>query len=229
MTTSARTWLTTGAVGLAGLAAGGILATTVAATAEDTGSGDTTAQADRGDRVGPGEELLTGDTADRVREAALAQYPGATVDRVETDSDGVYEAHLTTADGTPVTVLVDEDFEVTGEEEGGPGHHGRHGHHGHHGFGGGDEEPLTGDTADQVRDAALGEYPGATVVRVETESEGGYEAHLVTADGTPVTVLVNEQFEVTGEEQGGPGHHDGDLDDADEGADGDTEQSSDTI
>jgi hypothetical protein len=38
--------------------------------------------------------------------------------RVETDSDGVYEAHLTTADGKRVTVEVDKAFKVTGEESG---------------------------------------------------------------------------------------------------------------
>ena len=64
----------------------------------------------------PNEHLLTGDTASKVRAAALARYPGATVLRVETDSDGVYEAHLTTADGQRVTVEVGKDFKVTGLE-----------------------------------------------------------------------------------------------------------------
>jgi hypothetical protein len=64
----------------------------------------------------PDEHLLTGDTASKVRAAALAKYPGATVLRVETDSDGVYEAHLTTSGGQPVTVEVDKSFKVTGEE-----------------------------------------------------------------------------------------------------------------
>jgi hypothetical protein len=66
----------------------------------------------------PEEHLLTGDTASKVRAAALARYPGATLLRVETDSDGVYEAHLTTTDGRPVTVEVDKAFKVTGEESG---------------------------------------------------------------------------------------------------------------
>ena len=66
----------------------------------------------------PDEHLLTGDTATKVRAAALAKYPGATVLRVETDSDGVYEAHLTTKDGRRVTVEVDKAFKVTGEESG---------------------------------------------------------------------------------------------------------------
>ena len=69
----------------------------------------------------PDEQLLTGDTAAKVKAAALAKYPGATVLRVETDSDGVYEAHLTTSGGQRVTVEVDRSFKVTGEESG-PGH-----------------------------------------------------------------------------------------------------------
>ena len=64
----------------------------------------------------PDEQLLTGDAATKVRAAALAKYPGATVLRVETDSDGVYEAHMQTSDGKRVTVEVDKSFKVTGEE-----------------------------------------------------------------------------------------------------------------
>jgi hypothetical protein len=60
-----------------------------------------------------------------VKAAALAKYPGATVERVETDSDGVYEAHLTTKAGDEITVEVDKSFAVTGTQTGGgPGHHG---------------------------------------------------------------------------------------------------------
>ena len=68
---------------------------------------------------GPGETLLTGTTADKVKAAALAAVPGATVIRVETDSQGSpYEAHLTKADGTQVTVKVDTNFKVTTTEAG---------------------------------------------------------------------------------------------------------------
>ncbi len=73
-------------------------------------SGDPS-QPQRGD-----EELLTGPTAEKVEAAALEEYPGATVVRIETDSDGVYEAHLTTSDGEQVTIEVGKDFEVTGTE-----------------------------------------------------------------------------------------------------------------
>jgi len=64
------------------------------------------------------ETLLTGDTAAKVKAAALAKVAGGTVVRVETDADGnaAYEAHMTKADGTPVTVYVDERFQVVGVE-----------------------------------------------------------------------------------------------------------------
>ena len=52
---------------------------------------------------GPGETLLTGTTADKVKAAALAAVPGGTIIRVETDSAGSpYEAHVTKADGSEV-------------------------------------------------------------------------------------------------------------------------------
>ena len=64
------------------------------------------------------ETLLTGDTAAKVKAAAEAKVPGGTVVRVETDADGhaKYEAHMTKADGTPVTVYVDEQFGVVSVE-----------------------------------------------------------------------------------------------------------------
>src|SRR4029077_5185573 len=68
---------------------------------------------------GTKEELLTGDTADKVRAAASAAVPGGTIQRVETDAEGSpYEAHMTKADGTHVTVKVDSNFKVTSVENG---------------------------------------------------------------------------------------------------------------
>ena len=67
------------------------------------------------------EKLLTGDTAAKVTAAAKAKEPTATIERVETDSDGVYEAHMVRADGTHVTVQVDASFAVTAVQEGGAG------------------------------------------------------------------------------------------------------------
>ena len=69
-------------------------------------------------RGGPGaERALTGDTATKVRRAALAEVSGGTIIRVETDAGGVYEAHVRKSDGTEVEVKVDCQFKVTGVEE----------------------------------------------------------------------------------------------------------------
>ena len=68
---------------------------------------------------GPGETLLTDGTADKVKQAALDKVPGATVIRVETDSEGSpYEAHLRKSDGTEVTVKVDKDYNATDVQSG---------------------------------------------------------------------------------------------------------------
>ena len=99
-------WVKGGALVAGGLLAGGILAGTLTAGAADTtddatapsetsrtskGSGDR----DESRRQRSDEQLLTGSNAATAKAAALAEYPGATIDRVETDSDGVFEAHLT--------------------------------------------------------------------------------------------------------------------------------------
>ena len=55
--------------------------------------------------------------------------------------------------------------------------------------------------------AAKAKVPGGTIIRVETDADGNsaYEAHMVRADGTPVTVYVNKQFDVVSIESGLPG------------------------
>jgi len=135
-----RSWGGKAALAVGGMLIGGILVGTLTASAANKGGTATQNGAygapswnggyggPAGPRHGgnvdesksqrPDEHLLTGDTATKVRAAALARYPGATVLRVETDSDGVYEAHLTTTDGRRVTVEVDKAFKVTGEEAG---------------------------------------------------------------------------------------------------------------
>jgi uncharacterized membrane protein YkoI len=66
------------------------------------------------------EQLLTGDTATKVKDAALAAVPGATIERVENDAEGAtYEAHVVKSDGTNATVKLDANFKVTGVETGG--------------------------------------------------------------------------------------------------------------
>jgi hypothetical protein len=60
------------------------------------------------------------------------------------------------------------------------------------------ETLLTGSAAASAKQAALAAVPGATVIRVETDSSGAaYEAHLAKADGSYVTVKLNSSFKVT--------------------------------
>jgi hypothetical protein len=129
-----------GAVGLllAGGIAGGVLAAVNPASAADTAISTpvaaATAPADRGRSVRDGETALTGTDQATARAAALKAVPGGTVDRLETDADGAtYEAHMTKADGTRVTVKFDKSFKVTEVQDGmgsggpgGPGGPGRH-------------------------------------------------------------------------------------------------------
>src|SRR4051794_8638590 len=122
-----RRW--SGAAGLVatGAVAGGILAGTLGASAAETTTTDSSTSPSTVDPSQPqrsDEQLLTGDTKTQVEEAVLAQYPDATIERTETDSGGVFESHIVTADGERVIVLVGEDFAVTGTDSGGHGHGG---------------------------------------------------------------------------------------------------------
>lgn len=141
-----------GALVLAGFGAGAALAITGSASAaSDSPSaspseGPQTPRArqsfDPSKSIRPDEKLLTGTTAQKVRAAATAKYPNATIQRVETDSDGVYEAHIVTADGQELIVQVGKDFTVTGTQTGGFG-----GHRGDHdGDGPGGHEPDGDDS-----------------------------------------------------------------------------------
>lgn len=92
----------------------------------------------------------------------------------------------------------------TAPAAGAPAHDPRTG--GHKGANGVTEELLTGTIAEQAKAAALAAVPGGTVQRVENDSEGAvYEAHMLNADGAPVTVKMDAAFKVTGIETGGPG------------------------
>jgi hypothetical protein len=65
------------------------------------------------------EKSLSSDLTATLKAAALKAVPGATVYRVESDAgDGTYEAHMTKADGSLVTVKFDKNLAVTKVEEG---------------------------------------------------------------------------------------------------------------
>jgi len=104
-----------GGAAIAGAATGGSTSTAASSATTATNTAPNPATISHG----PGETLLTGTTADKVKAAALAAVPGGTIIRVETDSAGSpYEAHITKADGTQVTVKVDANFKVTATEQG---------------------------------------------------------------------------------------------------------------
>lgn len=74
-----------------------------------------------------------------VTAAAKAKQPTATTERLETDSDGVYEAHMVRPDGTHIIVQVDKSFAVTNVQEGGGD--------GRSGGGPAGQSPATGQSA----------------------------------------------------------------------------------
>jgi hypothetical protein len=65
------------------------------------------------------EKAVSASTTATLKAAALKAVPGGTVYRVETDAgDGTYEAHVTKADGSLVTVKFAKDLTVTKVEAG---------------------------------------------------------------------------------------------------------------
>jgi uncharacterized membrane protein YkoI len=123
----------------AGLAIGVIGATALGATAQTTaGTGTTASSAPGGSQSNPAantrqaprdlhgaapvrtdEKALSAAKTAILKAAALKAVPGGTVYRVETDAgDGVYEAHMTKANGTEVTVKFNSQLQVTKVESG---------------------------------------------------------------------------------------------------------------
>ena len=108
-----------GSYGIAGAASGSgsSTTTTTTSTAQPSAPPGASAQNPWGNQRSD-EMLLTGDALAKVTAIAQAKVPGGTIVRVETDADGhaAYEAHMTKADGTPVTVYVDKNFNFVSVE-----------------------------------------------------------------------------------------------------------------
>lgn len=125
----------------AGIAAGAIGATALgasAATTTTTGTGYSAASGSTAVPAAPGqaapgtganqrsstpvrtdEKSVSSSIASTLKAKALAAVPGGTVYRVETDAgDAAYEAHMTKADGSQVTVKFDKNLNVTKVETG---------------------------------------------------------------------------------------------------------------
>ena len=204
-------------------AAGATAAESTAATTG--GAANTAGPQNRGAQQRGDETLLTGDVLAKVQAAALAKIGNdAKILRAETDADGnaKYEVHAIKADGTRVVVYVDASYNVVkvetctgpaGRDDGSmPGRMG-----GRMGGPGSEETTLTGDTLAKVQTAALAAAgSGSTLIRAETDDDGiaKYEAHVRKADGTCVTIYLDESFKVVKTEtapqagergEGGPG------------------------
>jgi hypothetical protein len=183
-TTIRRSAVTVAAIGALGLG-GSAIATATDKTASQTPQNR------------PQRQELSSEVAAKVKAAALDKVPGATVLRTEAGGpyNTPYHAHIKTSDGKLQVVLVNSSFQATAvqADQGRPG--GRRG-----GPGGrrGNETPLTGDTKDKVEAAVLAEYPGATIVRTETNSDSAapYESHIRTSAGKELEVLVSKDFKV---------------------------------
>jgi len=121
MTVAALGAIAAGSAAIAGAASSGSSSSSTTSSTTTTAASGTTQAAANGYGAANGapqhtpETALTGDTATKVKEAALADVSGGTIIRVETDSDhgSPYEAHVRKSDGTEVEVLVNESFEVT--------------------------------------------------------------------------------------------------------------------
>ncbi len=184
-------------IGAAGLLTAGLMAgsfmTIAGANAADTTSTPSSSSSSTSAPVPPTfkahtpEEAVTGDLATTLGDLAKTKVPGATIDRIEKDSDGVatYEVHMTKTDGTRVTVNFDANNAITSVDTmpaGGPG-----------GFGkGGDRTPpveVTGAIATTLGDLAKAKVAG-TVDHIfkDTRNGAAYVVLMTKTDGTKAAV-----------------------------------------
>ena len=201
----------------AALAVGGLAGAAIAAGAGSAAQATTTGRT-TGKVAHTPEMPLTGDVLAKVKAAAIART-GGTVDSATTENDGTnsaaaYEAHVTKADGTHVTVILDSSYAVLSVETGGRGGHPGPGGFGHGPRGNG-EPDLTGDVATKATAAAVAKTGGtadrATTENDSTNAAAAYEVHVTKADGSHVTVILDKSYAVLSVETDnrGPGPHEG--------------------
>ena len=187
-----------GALGLGGAAIAG------AADSNNSSGSSTSSSQTRQDRHR--RQALSSDAAARVKAAALAKVPGATV--LDTEAGGPYgtpyHAHIRTSSGALQVVLVNSSFNATAvQSDNGRGGDRGHDGDGHRGGRGGDETALTGDAKTKVEAAVTTKYSGATILRSETnaDSNAPYEAHIRTSGGQELEVHVSKDFQVVDAQQ----------------------------
>lgn len=186
---------------VAAFAVGATLAGGVAiATAKDT-TKNQPAHSQQGFGFGPGPGGMHGgpggpggmhgtpasaEETQKVTDAILAQFPGATVHFVTKEADGTFEAHFMTSDAVRKEARLDANYAITStEDDKGPGPGGMHG------------TPASTEETQKVTDAVLAEVPGATVHFVVKLDDGTFRAHFMTADGIRKEAHVDANFTVT--------------------------------
>ena len=185
-------------VAVAALGALALAGSAIAGAADKPTASGTSSSGTRSSLARPQREALSSGVAAKVKAAALAKVPGATVLRTEAGGpySTAYHAHIRTSAGAQRVVLVNASFQATAvqadQRRGGKG---RGGHRGSRGAG---ETALTGATKDKVEAAVLARYSGATIVRTETnrDSSAPYESHIKTSAGKELEVLVSKDFKV---------------------------------
>jgi len=196
LNTVRKSALTVAALGALGLGGSAIATAADNTTTSGSSSSGTSTQTRQGRDQ---REALSADAAAKVKAAALAKVPGATV--VRTEAGGPYgtpyHAHIKTSGGARKVVLVDASFNAT-TVQADKGRRGMGGPGGRPGGPGAGETALTGDTKEKVEAAVLAEYPDATIVRTETngDSSAPYESHITTSAGKELEVLVSKDFKV---------------------------------
>lgn len=111
--------LTTAAIGAGGVAlANAGNASTTAASASATSSGAATEKNGRGRSGGVKQgEGLSGDTAVKAVQAAVAKEPTAVLLRAVKANDGTYRVAMRRTDGTRITLTLDANLAVTATQE----------------------------------------------------------------------------------------------------------------
>ena len=181
-------------------------------TSTTQGSADTTQQGQQGQQgrgQGKGQRAqgatgqqaspdtpVTGDEATKVSAAVTAKDSTVTIDKVQKDEDGSYDATGTKADGTAVRYDVSADLATITEGQGG---------HGGKGGGGSQDTPVTGDEAQKVIDAVKAEDSSATIDTVRKDPDGSYDALGTTSDGAKVMFEVSADLATITQGQGGQG------------------------
>jgi uncharacterized membrane protein YkoI len=202
-----KTWL-----GVAALAVSALIGAAVAAGAGSSTKTSTTTTTTAKPPTRAPETPLSGDVAAKAKAAAVAKV-GGTADNATAEADSsntaaAYEVHVTKTDGTHVTVILDNNYNVLSVETG----HGAGFGHERRGHGGNGETELAGDVAAKAKAAAVAKV-GGTTERATTENDSSsaaaaYEVHVTEADGSHVTVILDKAYNVLGvETHSGDGDH----------------------